>query len=45
LAAAVITTLPAMQERFADDNDAHASDFERAQAMLRAALAALRDRD
>lgn len=45
LAAAVITILLAMQERFADDNDAYASDFEGAQAMLRAALTALRDRD
>lgn len=45
LAAAVITILLAMQERFADDNDAYARDFEGAQAMLRAALTALRNRD
>jgi len=45
LAAAVVTSLLAMQERFADDNDASVSDFEGTQAMLRAALAALRDRD
>ncbi len=45
LAAAVITILLAMQERFADDNDAYSRDFEGAQEMLRAALTALRDRD
>jgi AcrR family transcriptional regulator len=45
LATAVITILLAMQERFADDNDSYARDFEGAHAMLRAALTALRDRD
>jgi hypothetical protein len=38
-------TVLAMQERFADDNDLDAKDFESAQAMMRAALTALRDRD
>jgi AcrR family transcriptional regulator len=45
LAAAVITTLLALQERFAADSDTTAEGFEGAQAMLRAALVALRDRD
>ena len=45
LAAAVITTLLALQERFAADSDTPAEGFEGAQTMLRAALVALRDRD
>jgi AcrR family transcriptional regulator len=45
LAAAVITTLLAMQQRFAEDRDAYADDFDGTVAMLQAALAALRARD
>jgi len=43
-AAAVITSLMALQERFAEGLDPDASSFAGTQAMLRAALGALRDR-
>jgi hypothetical protein len=41
-AAAVATTLLSLQERFASDADPDATGFAGAQAMLRAALSALR---